>query len=125
MEIGLFQLILLAAIGVLLLGPREVQRLAGKLGRWMREMQKISQEFSRELQREVELSELQEDSTRPEGKGSSADSERAPKITERSDSEKTVTSSPGAPLPRESDPSNAAPPPLGQPTGPDEAEAGR
>ncbi len=62
MNFSLIQLVLLAIVGIAILGPKELYRVAYKLGRWIREVQKISQEFTAELTREAEMIEREEKS---------------------------------------------------------------
>jgi Tat protein translocase TatB subunit len=59
MGLGLGELLLLAFIGILFLKPAELRRTAKMIGGWMAEMRKMSQEFTRELSREVDFSEIQ------------------------------------------------------------------
>jgi len=54
MALGTGELLLLAVIAVIFLGPKEVYKIAHKMGGWMREIQKMSQEFMRELNREAD-----------------------------------------------------------------------
>ena len=63
MNASLINLIVLAAIAVMILGPKEVYRLAHKLGKWMREVQKMSEEFTAELTREADALDEREKST--------------------------------------------------------------
>lgn len=62
MALGTGELLLLAVIAVIFLGPKEVYKIAHKMGGWMREIQKMSQEFMRELNREADSIERAEKS---------------------------------------------------------------
>lgn len=58
MGLGLGELLLLAFLGILFLKPAELRRTAKMLGRWMAEMRRMSHEFTSELTREVDFSEI-------------------------------------------------------------------
>lgn len=60
METGMGELILLALISVMILGPRETHRIAHKLGTWLRQIRLLGDEFKRELQREADVLEWRE-----------------------------------------------------------------
>ena len=63
---GAFELLFLAVIGVLLLGPEQTSKYAYKLGCWIRDVQKMSREFSSELTREAELDDIRNETKKKE-----------------------------------------------------------
>ncbi len=56
----MLELMVVAAIAVLILGPDEVRRLAKVAGKWMGEVRRMSDEFTSELKREAELLDIRE-----------------------------------------------------------------
>ncbi|GEM_PF-4580537 len=61
MDIGLAEGVFLALIAVILLRPEELRRAARTAGRWMRDIRKLSQEFTTELMREAQVEEWREE----------------------------------------------------------------
>jgi len=57
-DIGFFELILIAVIGLVVLGPERLPQAARALGRWVGKAKKLSQQFSNELERQIELEEI-------------------------------------------------------------------
>ena len=66
MEPGFTELLILALIGVIFLGPRELARIAYKLGSWTRSVRRMSQEFMYELTREADLEEARDEARKIE-----------------------------------------------------------
>jgi len=63
---GAFELLFLALIGVILLGPEQTAKMAYKLGRWVREVQKMSRDFTSELTREADLEDIRKETKKIE-----------------------------------------------------------
>lgn len=60
MDMGMTELALVALLGVIFLGPKEMSRIAHTAGGWMREIRKMSREFMNELTREAKEEERRE-----------------------------------------------------------------
>ena len=96
MGLGTSELLLLAVIALLFLGPKEVYQIAHKLGKWMREIQKMSHEFMTELNREADSIERQERASAVDknvfmtGGGTAVDSGSAPSPTVTDDDPASV-----------------------------------
>jgi sec-independent protein translocase protein TatB len=60
-DIGFWELVLLFVIGLLVLGPQRLPKVAADLGKWVGRARRTANELRRQLEREIELSEI----TRP------------------------------------------------------------
>lgn len=58
-EIGFQELVLISIIGLLVLGPQRLPKVAAELGKWVGRARRTATQLRRQLEREVELSELQ------------------------------------------------------------------
>ena len=59
-DVGFSELFLLAVLGLLILGPERLPAVARTLGGWVRRGRQMASEFQRELEREVDLSEIKQ-----------------------------------------------------------------
>jgi sec-independent protein translocase protein TatB len=59
-EIDFFKLIIVAMIGLLVLGPEKLPGLAAKLGRWMGRARTMARQFRMQLEQEVLLEEARQ-----------------------------------------------------------------
>jgi len=59
-EIDFFKLIIVAMIGLLVLGPEKLPGLAAKLGRWMGRARSMARQFRMQLEQEVLLEEARQ-----------------------------------------------------------------
>ena len=59
-EIDFFKLIIVAMIGLLVLGPEKLPGLAAKLGRWMGRARSMARQFRTQLEQEVLLEEARQ-----------------------------------------------------------------
>jgi sec-independent protein translocase protein TatB len=59
-EIDFFKLIIVAMIGLLVLGPEKLPSLAAKLGRWMGRARSMARQFRMQLEQEVLLEEARQ-----------------------------------------------------------------
>jgi sec-independent protein translocase protein TatB len=57
-DVGLQELVLLAVIGLLILGPERLPRVAAQLGRWVGRARRTAAQLRHQLEREIALSEL-------------------------------------------------------------------
>lgn len=58
-DIGPGELVLVAIIGLLVLGPQRLPKVAAEIGKWIGRARRTATQLRRQLEREVELSELQ------------------------------------------------------------------
>ena len=57
-DVGFSELVLLALIGLLVLGPKRLQRVAGELGRWIGSARRTTTQLYRQLERETKVDEV-------------------------------------------------------------------
>lgn len=60
-DVGFGELVLLFVIGLLVLGPQRLPKVAAELGKWVGRARRTASDLRRQLEREIELSEI----TRP------------------------------------------------------------
>ena len=60
-DIGFLELILIAIIGLLVLGPERLPVAARTLGRWVGKARRMASTFSKEIDRQLEIEELKEE----------------------------------------------------------------
>ena len=58
-EMGFMELVLVAVIGLLVLGPQRLPKVAAEIGKWIGRARRTATQLRRQLEREIELSELQ------------------------------------------------------------------
>lgn len=54
-DVGFSEVLLLAVLGLLILGPERLPAVARTLGGWVRRARRMAQEFQRELEKEVDV----------------------------------------------------------------------
>lgn len=59
-EVGFQELVLLFVIGLLVLGPERLPKVATLLGRWVGRARRTASQLRHQLEREIALSELEE-----------------------------------------------------------------
>jgi Tat protein translocase TatB subunit len=64
-DIGPGELLLVAVIGLLVLGPQRLPKVAAEIGKWIGRARRTATQLRRQLEREVELSELEKPLTPP------------------------------------------------------------
>ena len=57
-DIGFFELVIIFVLGLLVLGPERLPRVARGLGRWIGKARRTARNLQYELQREIDLEEL-------------------------------------------------------------------
>lgn len=57
-DVGFGELVLLFVIGLLVLGPQRLPKVAAELGKWIGRARRTANELRRQLEREIELSEI-------------------------------------------------------------------
>jgi sec-independent protein translocase protein TatB len=59
LDIGPGELLLVAIIGLLVLGPQRLPKVAAEIGKWVGRARRTATQLRRQLEREIELSDLQ------------------------------------------------------------------
>lgn len=59
-DVGFSEVILLAFLGLLILGPERLPAVARTLGGWVRRGQRMAREFQQELEKEVDLQSIRD-----------------------------------------------------------------
>jgi sec-independent protein translocase protein TatB len=58
-DIGPGELVLVAIIGLLVLGPQRLPKVAAEIGKWVGRARRTASQLRRQLEREIEISELE------------------------------------------------------------------
>lgn len=58
-DVGSGELLLIAIIGLLVLGPQRLPKVAAQIGKWVGQARRTATQLRRQLEREIELSELE------------------------------------------------------------------
>jgi sec-independent protein translocase protein TatB len=58
-DVGFSELVLLFVIGLLVLGPQRLPKVAAEIGKWVGRARRTATQLRRQLEREIELSDLQ------------------------------------------------------------------
>jgi len=64
-DIGPGELVLVAVIGLLVLGPQRLPKVAAEIGKWVGRARRTATQLRRQLEREIELSEIEKPPTPP------------------------------------------------------------
>jgi Tat protein translocase TatB subunit len=64
-DIGFTELVLLAVIGLVVLGPQRLPKVAGEIGRWVGRARRTLADLRRELEREAALMDKPAEPSRP------------------------------------------------------------
>ena len=64
-DIGPGELVLVAIIGLLVLGPQRLPKVAAEIGKWVGRARRTASQLRRQLEREIEISELEKPITPP------------------------------------------------------------
>ena len=77
-EMGFQELVLVAIIGLLVLGPQRLPKVAAEIGKWVSRARRTATQLRRQLEREIELSDIQPPPPRPPPPKPAAASAAAP-----------------------------------------------
>jgi sec-independent protein translocase protein TatB len=58
-EVGFPELVLVAIIGLLVLGPQRLPKVAAEIGKWVGRARRTATQLRRQLEREIELNDIQ------------------------------------------------------------------
>jgi sec-independent protein translocase protein TatB len=64
-DVGFMELVLVSVIGLLVLGPQRLPKVAAEVGKWIGRARRTATQLRRQLEREIELSELQTPPVQP------------------------------------------------------------
>jgi Tat protein translocase TatB subunit len=64
-EVGFPELVLVAIIGLLVLGPQRLPKVVAEIGKWVGRARRTATQLRRQLEREIELSDIQPPPPRP------------------------------------------------------------
>ena len=70
-DVGFLELVLLALMGLLILGPKRLPKVAAQLGRWVGQARRMSRTLMYQLRQEVDLDDPRPFSARPPAKPAS------------------------------------------------------
>jgi sec-independent protein translocase protein TatB len=80
-DIGPGELLLVAIIGLLVLGPQRLPKVAAEIGKWVGRARRTATQLRRQLEREIEISELQSPPSPPPSAPPPASAPQAPPST--------------------------------------------
>ena len=58
-DVGFQEIVLVSIIGLLVLGPQRLPKVAAEIGKWVGRARRTATQLRRQLEREIELSELE------------------------------------------------------------------
>ena len=94
-DVGFLELVLLAIMGLLILGPKRLPKVAAQLGRWVGQARRMSRTLMYQLRQEVDLDDPRPFSTRRPAKPASTKAntkhQQAGSGKKDADSDQTVT----------------------------------
>ncbi len=90
-DVGFWELALIFGVGLMILGPERMPRVAAQIGRWIGRAQRTANQFRRKLQRELDLDGLMRDGIVPRNPRS-----RPATKTKSGNTPTTVGANPGA-----------------------------
>jgi sec-independent protein translocase protein TatB len=83
-DVGFTELVLLFVIGLLILGPERLPRVAAQLGRWMGKARRTAHQLRMQLEREMTMSDIMRDKKDREQKKTESESTAADSSAEES-----------------------------------------
>ena len=58
-DVGFWELVLVFVLGLLVLGPERLPRVARSVGQWVAQAKSVANRFQREIEREIAIQDLQ------------------------------------------------------------------
>jgi len=77
-DIGPGELVLVAIIGLLVLGPQRLPKVAAEIGKWVGRARRTATQLRRQLEREIELSEIEKPPPPPPSPPPASSTEQPP-----------------------------------------------
>jgi Tat protein translocase TatB subunit len=112
-DIGPGELVLVAIIGLLVLGPQRLPKVAAEIGKWVGRARRTATQLRRQLEREIELSEIEKPPAPPPTQTPPPAAEAAPTSGE-------VPPGPGTHAEQQELPGSTPPEPSSAPEAPEE-----
>ena len=110
-DVGFAELVLISVIGLLVLGPQRLPKVAAELGKWVGRARRTATQLRRQLEREIELSELETPPSKPSQAPPAKPAEPPPANTIRPPAAtQSAAAKPGEPAPPASTPDSIATP---------------
>jgi sec-independent protein translocase protein TatB len=95
-DIGPSELLLVCVIGLLVLGPKRLPKVAAEIGKWVGRARRTASQLRRQLEREIELSEIEKPDPPPKPPTPPTTSEAASEAAPTSPPSGTAKSGNGA-----------------------------
>jgi sec-independent protein translocase protein TatB len=114
-DVGFPELVLIFVIGLLVLGPQRLPKVAAEIGKWVGRARRTATQLRRQLEREIELSELERPSPPPPS-GNTIRPAAAGEDPAAKHDESAAAPPPASPSPES--------PPVGEPPSADSASTG-
>jgi len=114
-DIGPGELVLVAIIGLLVLGPQRLPKVAAEIGKWVGRARRTATQLRRQLEREIELSEIEKPPSPP-----ATQTPTAPPAAEAAPVSGEVPPGPGTHVDQQELPGSTPPEPAHVPDAPEE-----
>jgi len=86
LPVGFFELVVLFVIGLLILGPERLPRVASQIGRWVGRARRMANQLRYQLEREIALADLEKSKPARDDKKSEKKNDKNDKNEDRSGS---------------------------------------
>jgi len=107
-DVGFSELVLLFIIGLLVLGPQRLPKVAAEIGKWVGRARRTATQLRRQLEREIELSDL--DPPTPPPRATKPEDAAPPPVEPESPASAPTSNEPAAPAPTSNEPAAPASP---------------
>ena len=115
-DIGPGELVLVAIIGLLVLGPQRLPKVAAEIGKWVGRARRTATQLRRQLEREIELSEIEKPPPPPPSPPPASSTEQPPTAAQPTGE---VPPGPGTHVDQQELPASTPPSPPSPPSPPD------
>jgi len=103
-DVGFSELVLLFIIGLLVLGPQRLPKVAAEIGKWVGRARRTATQLRRQLEREIELSDL--DPPTPPPRAATPEDAAPPPVEPESPASAPTSNEPVAPAAPEAEPAS-------------------